>query len=132
MPDAILSKASALTDAERALARDHPVVGAEIVSGVSFLAAALPAIRSHHERWDGAGYPDRLAGEAIPLVARIVNAADTWDACTSNRPYQKAFTTEESLAIVARLRGAQLDPAVADALVAVVERKKLGRQGTAA
>jgi putative nucleotidyltransferase with HDIG domain len=124
MPDAILGKATALDEAERALAREHPRIGAEIVAGVSFLAAAAPAIRNHHERWDGAGYPDRLAGEAIPLVARIVNAADTWDACTSNRPYQKAFGTEESLAILGRLRGTQLDPAVHDALVAVVQRKK--------
>jgi HD-GYP domain-containing protein (c-di-GMP phosphodiesterase class II) len=131
MPDAILSKASALDEAERELAREHPRIGSEIAAGVSFLAAALPAIRSHHERWDGTGYPDRLAGEAIPLVARIVNAADTWDACTSTRPYQKAFTTEESLAIMARLREAQLDPAVHDALVAVVHRKK-GRRESAA
>jgi HD-GYP domain-containing protein (c-di-GMP phosphodiesterase class II) len=131
MPDAILSKASALDDAERELAREHPRIGAEIVAGVSFLAAALPAIRSHHERWDGGGYPDRLAGEDIPLVARIVNAADTWDACTSNRPYQKAFTTEESLAIMGRLRGTQLDPAVHDALVAVVHRKQEKREHAA-
>jgi HD-GYP domain-containing protein (c-di-GMP phosphodiesterase class II) len=131
MPDAILSKASALDDAERALARDHPRIGSEIVAGVSFLAAAQPAIRSHHERWDGAGYPDRLAGDAIPLVARIVNAADTWDACTSTRPYQKAFTAEESLAIMLGLRGTQLDPAVHDALVSVVERKKPKREHAA-
>jgi putative nucleotidyltransferase with HDIG domain len=132
MPDAILSKATPLTDAERDLAKAHPRIGAEIVAGVSFLAAAAPAIRNHHERWDGTGYPDALAGEAIPLVARIVNAADTWDACTSNRPYQKAYPVEEALAIVARLRGTQLDPAVHDALVAVVrkrqERKRARRE----
>jgi HD-GYP domain-containing protein (c-di-GMP phosphodiesterase class II) len=131
MPDAILSKASALDEAERELAREHPRIGSEIVAGVTFLAAALPAIRSHHERWDGGGYPDRLAGDAIPLVARIVNAADTWDACTSNRPYQKAFTTEESLAIMGRLRGTQLDPAVHDALVAVVDRRRRQREHAA-
>ena len=124
MPDAILAKVTPLTADERDLARIHPAVGAEIVAGVTFLAAAAPAIRSHHERWDGKGYPEGLAGEAIPLVARIVNAADTWDACTSNRPYQKAFTTDEALAIMAGLRGAQLDPAVHDALVAVIEKRK--------
>lgn len=122
MPDAILAKASPLTADERDLAKHHPHIGSEIVAGVSFLAEAAPAIRHHHERWDGAGYPDGLAGEAIPLVARIVNAADTWDACTSDRPYQKSFTLEEALAILARLRGTQLDPAVHDALVAVVRR----------
>ena len=132
MPDAILGKASPLTDAERELAKEHPRIGAEIVAGVAFLAAAAPAIRSHHERWDGTGYPDRLAGDAIPLVARIVNAADTWDACTSTRPYQKAYSVEEALEIVGRLRGTQLDPAVHDALVAVArkrqERKRARRE----
>ncbi len=123
MPDAILGKASALDERERELAREHPRIGSEIVAGVAFLADAAPAIRSHHERWDGKGYPDGLAGEALPLVARIVNAADTWDACTSTRPYQKAFSVEEALAIVAGLRGAQLDPAVHDGLVAVIRRR---------
>jgi HD-GYP domain-containing protein (c-di-GMP phosphodiesterase class II) len=124
MPDAILAKVTPLTADERDLARTHPGVGSEIVSGVKFLAAAAPAIRSHHERWDGKGYPEGLAGEDIPLVARIVNAADTWDACTSNRPYQKAFTAEEALAIMAGLRGTQLDPAVHDALVSVIRRRQ--------
>lgn len=122
MPDAILAKAAPLTADERDLAKNHPAIGSEIVAGVSFLKTTAPAIRNHHERWDGTGYPDRLAGEAIPLVARIVNAADTWDACTSDRPYQKSFTLEEAIAILARLRGTQLDPRVHDALVAVVRR----------
>jgi putative nucleotidyltransferase with HDIG domain len=132
MPDAILAKATPLTDDERSLARHHPRIGSEIVAGVSFLSAAVPAIRSHHERWDGTGYPDGLAGEAIPVVARIVNAADTWDACTSTRPYQKAYSVEEALEILAKLRGTQLDPAVHDALVVVVrkreERKRARRE----
>ncbi len=98
-----------------------------LVDSVDDLAAAAPAIRSHHERWDGTGYPDGLAGEQIPVVARIVNAADTWDACTSNRPYQKAFTTDEALAIMAGLRGTQLDPAVHDALVKVIQRRREAR-----
>ncbi len=124
MPDAILAKATPLTADERDMTRSHPRVGAESVAGVTFLAAAAPVIRSHHERWDGGGYPDGLAGEAIPLVARIMNAADTWDACTSNRPYQKAFTVEEALTIMEGLRGTQLDPAVHDALVRVIERRR--------
>jgi HD-GYP domain-containing protein (c-di-GMP phosphodiesterase class II) len=123
IPDAILAKESPLSDTEMALVRAHPVVGAEIVADVAFLAAALPAIRSHHERWDGRGYPDRLAGEAIPLLARIVNAADTWDACTSNRPYQVAIAPGDVVGILAALRGTQLDPAVHDALVAVLRRR---------
>jgi HD-GYP domain-containing protein (c-di-GMP phosphodiesterase class II) len=123
IPDAILAKASPLTPEEMALVRDHPRIGAEIVGGVVFLAAAVPAIRSHHERWDGGGYPDRLAGEAIPLAARIVNAADTWDACTSERPYQKALEPAEAARVVGSLRGTQLDPAAHDALVAVLRRR---------
>jgi putative nucleotidyltransferase with HDIG domain len=123
IPDRILSKAEGLTPDEMALVRDHPRIGAEIVGGVEFLASAVPAIRSHHERWDGAGYPERLAGDAIPLTARIVAAADTWDACTSDRPYQRALDAAEAERVLARLRGAQLDPAVHDALVAVLRRR---------
>jgi putative nucleotidyltransferase with HDIG domain len=120
IPDAILAKAGRLEPEEMALVRDHPRIGAEIVAGVAFLAGAVPAIRSHHERWDGAGYPDGLAREAIPLVARIVNVADTFDACTSHRPYQGAVTPREAEAILQQLRGAQIDPAVHDALVRVL------------
>ncbi len=120
VPEAILNKAGKLGSEELAQMRAHPDIGAEILRDVAFLAAAAPAVRSHHERWDGAGYPDRLRGEAIPLVARIVNAADTFDACTSARPYQRAMDVSEAIAIVTSLRGAQIDPAVCDALVRVV------------
>jgi HD-GYP domain-containing protein (c-di-GMP phosphodiesterase class II) len=107
-----------------ALVRDHPRIGAEIVAGVEFLAGAIPAIRSHHERWDGGGYPDGLAGEAIPLVARIVNIADTWDACTSRRPYQEPMRPEAVAAILDGLRGTQTDPAVHDALRRVLRARQ--------
>jgi putative nucleotidyltransferase with HDIG domain len=123
IPDPILQKRTPLTPEELALVHAHPAIGAEIVRGVAFLASALPAIRGHHERWDGGGYPDRLAGEAIPLVARIVNAADTWDACTSNRPYQAALAPAEVVAILAGLRGTQVDPAVHEALLSVLRRR---------
>ncbi len=102
--------------------RAHPVIGAEILRGVEFLEPALPAVRSHHERWDGTGYPDGMAGESIPLVARIVNAVDTFDACTTPRPYQQSMSTDEGIAVLLRLRGTQLDPGVCDALVRVVRR----------
>jgi len=122
IPDAILAKAGALAPDEMALVRDHPRIGAEIVAGVEFLKGALPAIRSHHERWDGTGYPDRLAGEAIPLVARIVNIADTWDACTSRRPYQEPIPADVVAAILEGLAGAQTDPGVHAALLRVLRR----------
>jgi putative nucleotidyltransferase with HDIG domain len=122
-PDAILAKTGALAPAEMDLVRDHPRIGAEIVAGVAFLAGAVPAIRSHHERWDGGGYPDQLAGDAIPLVARIVNIADTWDACTSRRPYQEAMSPEAAVAVLEGLRGTQTDPAVHDALLRVLRAR---------
>jgi putative nucleotidyltransferase with HDIG domain len=119
----ILRKASPLTADEMTAMREHPVIGAEILKDVAFLRAAARAVRSHHERWDGTGYPDGLTGEEIPLVARIVNAADTWDACRSQRPYQQAMGVPEALAVMERLRGTQLDPAVHDALVRAVRRR---------
>jgi putative nucleotidyltransferase with HDIG domain len=123
IPDAILEKRGSLAPAEMALVRDHPRIGAAIVAGVDFLEAAIPAIRSHHERWDGSGYPDSLAGEAIPLVARIVNIADTYDACTSRRPYQDPISSDVVIAILEGLKGAQTDPAVHAALLRALRRR---------
>jgi putative nucleotidyltransferase with HDIG domain len=123
IPDAILTKRASLTDEEMALVRAHPVIGAEIVAGVEFLKDAIPAIRHHHERWDGTGYPSGLAGEAIPLVARIVNIVDTWDACTSRRPYQDALPADLVAAILDGLKGAQTDPRIHDALLAILRRR---------
>jgi putative nucleotidyltransferase with HDIG domain len=124
VPEAILGKREVLTPAERAVMCAHPATGAEIVRGVAFLEDAARAVRSHHERWDGQGYPDRLAAEEIPLVARIVGAADTFDACTSERPYQPAMSTARALEVLAALRDAQLDPRVHDALVRVIRRRE--------
>jgi putative nucleotidyltransferase with HDIG domain len=123
VPEGVLQKRSQLTPEELALVRAHPVIGAEIVAGVEFLDGAVSAIRSHHERWDGTGYPDRLASDAIPLVARIVNAADTWDACSWDRPYQDKMTAPQVIRIFEGLRGRQVDPAVHDALVRVIGRR---------
>ena len=123
IPDAILLKRGTLTPAEMAQIRDHPAIGADIVGGVEFLRNALPCVLSHHERWDGTGYPKGIAGEDIPLFARIVNIADTWDACTSRRPYQEPIPADVVVAILAGLRGAQTDPAVHDALLGVLRRK---------
>jgi putative nucleotidyltransferase with HDIG domain len=123
VPEQVLRKPDRLTPEERTLVRSHAVVGAEIVEGIDFLKAAEPAIRHHHERWDGAGYPDGLSRETIPLLARIINAADTWDACTSERPYQRAYSAPEVVAILDGLRGAQIDPAVHDAILRVLHRR---------
>jgi putative nucleotidyltransferase with HDIG domain len=123
VPEQVLRKPTKLSAAEVTLVRSHAVVGAEIVEGIDFLKAAEPAIRHHHERWDGGGYPDGLRGDAIPLVARIINAADTWDACTSERPYQRAYSAPEVVAILTTLRGAQIDPSVHDAILRVLQRR---------
>ncbi|HEY6003983.1 MAG TPA: HD domain-containing phosphohydrolase [Anaeromyxobacter sp.] len=122
IPDAILAKRGTLDTEEMTLIRDHPAIGAEIVRGIEFLKEALPCVLSHHERWDGTGYPHGIGGDAIPILARIVNIADTWDACTSRRPYQEPIPTDVVVAILEGLRGAQTDPAVHDALLGVLRR----------
>ena len=122
-PEHILLKKERLTDDEMKVMREHPKVGAQIVAPVGFLAGVLPAVESHHERWDGAGYPKGLKGEDIPLIARIVTAADTWDACTSTRPYSKAMGNGEAIEVIRNLSGAQLDPKVAQALIRIIENK---------
>jgi HD-GYP domain-containing protein (c-di-GMP phosphodiesterase class II) len=129
----ILLKQSRLTDEEMSTMREHPEIGASIIEAVAFLGPALPAVRNHHERWDGSGYPDRMVGERIPLIARIVNVADTWDACTSTRPYQNALPFEDALAIVRGLSGTQCDPKVVTALEQVLAAwRSAGKQVTAA
>jgi len=122
IPEQVLGKPARLTPEEFALVRSHAAIGAEIIDGVEFLKSAEPAIRHHHERWDGGGYPDGLRGEKIPLIARIVNAADIWDACTSERPYHRAATHREGLKILDQSRGVQLDPDVHDAILRVLVR----------
>ncbi len=95
--------------------RRHPVIGEEIVRGIDFLDGARQVVRSHHERWDGAGYPDRLAGERIPLAARVFAVADTFDALTSDRPYRAAAPFGEARRVIADAAGTQFDPTVAAA-----------------
>jgi HD-GYP domain-containing protein (c-di-GMP phosphodiesterase class II) len=122
--ESILCKQSRLTDQEMAIMREHPAIGDAIIGPVSFLGAVRACVRHHHERWDGTGYPDRLKAEDIPLLARIVACADTFDACTSTRPYQKAMPLEKAMEILDNLSGAQLDPQVVLAL-----RRVLAKQG---
>ena len=95
--------------------RRHPVIGDEIVRGIDFLGGAREVVRSHHERWDGTGYPDRLAGERIPLSARVFAVADTFDALTSDRPYRAAASFRDARRVIAAASGTQFDPTVAEA-----------------
>jgi diguanylate cyclase (GGDEF)-like protein len=120
VPEAILNKPGPLTEEELAVVQRHTVVGEQILAPVEFLADVLPLVRGAHERWDGSGYPDGLAGEEIPLGARIVFACDTYDAMTTPRPYRAALPDEEARAELRRVAGTQLDPRVVDALLAVL------------
>lgn len=112
MPDAILYKPGPLTSEERALMARHPSVGAEIVSGIGFLGDASQIVRHHHERWDGTGYPGRLAGEHIPLPARVFAVADVFDALTTERPYRGALPFSRARAMIAAEAAGHFDPAV--------------------
>ena len=115
VPDAILRKPGRLTPAERLIVEQHPVTGAEIVRDIAFLGAARDVIRHHHERWDGTGYPDRLAGEEIPIFARIFAVADTLDALTTTRPYRRASTIAQARVIILQAVGTHFDPRVIEA-----------------
>lgn len=123
VPDSILSKAGPLDDDEYAVVQRHPADGAEIVSHFSRLSEAVPLICHHHERWDGKGYPDRLAGDNVPQEAYVVGLADAWDAMTTDRPYRAAMTVEQAVAEVRACRGTQFSPAVVDALFAAFRRQ---------
>jgi putative nucleotidyltransferase with HDIG domain len=115
IPDALLTKPGRLTDEEFDLMKRHSPEGARIVEKFSRLRDSVSIIRHHHERWDGRGYPDGLAGEEIPLAAAIAGLADAWDAMTIERPYQHALSTDEALEEVRACRGTQFVPAVVDA-----------------
>jgi HD-GYP domain-containing protein (c-di-GMP phosphodiesterase class II) len=115
IPDAILYKPGALDEHERTLMSRHPVIGSEIVQGIEFLAEAADVVRSHHERWDGAGYPDHLAGTDIPLAARVFAVADVLDALTTDRPYRPACSLRYARAMITADSGTHFDPRVVDA-----------------
>jgi ribonuclease P protein subunit RPR2 len=119
IPDAILYKPSALTVEERALMARHPVIGAEIVDGIEFLGEAALVVRFHHERWDGQGYPDGLAGEEIPVSARVFAVADVLDALTTDRPYRPSSPLRAAREIIVAERARQFDPGVIDAFCSI-------------
>jgi HD-GYP domain-containing protein (c-di-GMP phosphodiesterase class II) len=116
--DEILNKPGKLTDEEFALIKRHPVDGQEMLERVGGVLSEVGIIvRHHHERWDGRGYPDGIAGEAIPLAARIICACDTYSAMTTNRPYRAALPVADAFAELERCSGSQFDPAIVDALL---------------
>jgi HD-GYP domain-containing protein (c-di-GMP phosphodiesterase class II) len=118
VPSEILLKPGPLTDEEWVLMRSHAAVGGELVARIDAFAHLAPAVRASHERFDGGGYPDGLAGEQIPLAARIIAACDTYDAIITHRPYRPARTIEDACAELRRVAGTQLDISVTEALLA--------------
>ncbi len=108
--DSILLKESSLDEGEWHIMRQHPVIGAELVASLRFLPGYDKGIRHHHERWDGKGYPDNIAGEEIPLWARIIAICDAWDAMRTDRPYRKALPVEVALDQIKKGCGTQFDP----------------------
>jgi diguanylate cyclase (GGDEF)-like protein/putative nucleotidyltransferase with HDIG domain len=117
IPEAILDKPGGLTDREWTLMRQHTVAGERIIASAEALTAVAPLVRSSHERWDGSGYPDALAGEAIPRGARIIAVCDAYHAMTSDRTYRKAMSAEVALAELRAGAGTQFDPEVVAAFL---------------
>jgi HD-GYP domain-containing protein (c-di-GMP phosphodiesterase class II) len=130
IPDGILHKPEPLSEEERALMRRHPLIGWEILRGIPFLERSSEIVRHHHERWDGSGYPDGLAAEAIPLAARIFAVADALDAITTNRPYRPAAPLAEARRTIESCSGTQFDPRAVEAFVEtpdeVIDRIRTG------
>lgn len=114
----VLTKQDKLTAEEWAIIKDHPVDGADLIATMTRLRDLVPSVRHHHENWDGTGYPDGLAGESIPVAARIIRFADTIDAMTTERPYRGPLTEAQVRAEVIRCRGSQFDPEIAGRLLA--------------
>ncbi|NOZ85893.1 MAG: response regulator [Deltaproteobacteria bacterium] len=112
--ETVLNKNGKLTDKEYEHVKTHPLIGAQILGRIKSMAPILPIVRHHHERYDGAGYPDGLKGENVPLEARIVAVADAFDAMTSNRAYRSAIPLEEAIKRLVACKGTQFDPALVD------------------
>ena len=126
--EAILNKRESLTDEERDIIRSHPMLGYAVVEQSPHLASMLPGILNHHEWWDGNGYPNRLKGEDIPMIARIIAVVDAYHAMMTERPHCGARVPEDAKAELKRCAGTQFDPAVVDAFLRVLEREEAQAQ----
>ena len=125
IPDSILRKPGALTDNEWELMKQHPKIAYDLLTPIKYLRPALNIPYFHHEKWDGSGYPNKLAGEQIPLEARIFAVIDVWDALCSDRPYRKAWSEEKAIAYIKEQTGKHFDPKVVDIFLELVEDHKL-------
>jgi two-component system, cell cycle response regulator len=124
IPDAILHKSGPLDETEWSFMRRHPIIGERILLAAPALRSAARLVRSSHERWDGSGYPDALAGEEIPLGARVVAVCDAFHAMTTDRPHRPARSRAEALAELYRCAGTQFDPQVVEAFGRVLRREE--------
>ncbi len=122
--ESVLNKQGALTPDEFEHVKQHVIIGSQILAPLSHLGDIVPAVRHHHERWDGTGYPDGLRGEEIPLAARIIGAAEVFDALSTSRAYQEKMAAEKAIERIADLAGTVLDPKVHEALATVVARRR--------
>lgn len=122
VPDSIINKTSRLTDEEYAIIKRHTILGDDIIRNIIKDEKVLACVRSHHERWDGRGYPDGISGEDIPLYARIVSIADSFHAMISNRAYRRALTIEQAIAEMEKNKGTQFDPHLAGLFIDAVRR----------
>lgn len=127
VPDRILNKPGPLDDDEWEVMRAHPGIARELLAPIAFLGDAIDVPAHHHERWDGRGYPDGLAGEEIPLAARVFAVVDVWDALCSDRPYRRAWTAEAVTRHLRENAGHHFDPAVVEAFLAMVEAGEVSR-----
>jgi putative nucleotidyltransferase with HDIG domain len=125
VPDAVLFKPAHLDAEERRIISTHPVIGARLLGGISAMQDVVPCVLHHHEKLDGTGYPDHLAGEAIPLGARVIAVADTFDAMTTDRPYRRALSIDVALRELVRVAGTQLDEALVIAFSELVLRGEI-------
>jgi PAS domain S-box-containing protein len=130
--DIILDKPQKLTDDERFLIKKHPVKTFEILSPIPKLKDVAKYALHHHERWDGKGYPDGLAGEETPYISRIITLADAHDAMTSDRPYRKGLTTEEAISEIENLSGKQFDPEIAEVFIELLKKERATKKKKAA
>jgi putative two-component system response regulator len=121
--DVILKKPGRLTPGEWIEMRQHPIIGEQICRPLASSREFAPIVRHHHERWDGAGYPDRLVGDAIPIGARIVGLVDSFDAITHDRPYRGARSVEEAIVVLTREAGRQFDPGLVERFKSIVEHE---------
>ncbi len=123
LPDYVIQNAGALSAGDQALLNRHPAIGAALLQSLPTMAAAAVSVRAHHERWDGAGYPDGLRGDAIPLPSRVVMVCDAFVSVATDRPQRPGLGAEGALDFIRRHRGSQFDPSIADCLVAAVTGK---------